>query len=110
MEQFETVVDIAYHQGENPNSGNLPKVVVVDFKHYRGPICDKNNPTHVPIAPIQQRCERCFCTRRQFPLQIACAKTIHSVQGHNTGPTGPNQTPNAIQDIACDLGTRNCET
>jgi hypothetical protein len=30
-----TVVDIVYHQGENPNSGHLPKVVVVDFKHYR---------------------------------------------------------------------------
>jgi hypothetical protein len=33
-----TVVDIVYHQGENPNNGHLPKVVVVDFKHYRGPI------------------------------------------------------------------------
>jgi hypothetical protein len=53
------VVDIVYHQGENPNSGNLPKVEVVDFKHYRGPIWDKNNPTHVPIAPIQRICERC---------------------------------------------------
>jgi hypothetical protein len=52
-----TVVDIVYHQGENPNSGHLPKVVVVDFKHYRGPIWDKNNHTHVAIAPIQQRCE-----------------------------------------------------
>jgi hypothetical protein len=33
-----TVVDIVYHQGENPKNGHLPKVVVVDFKHYRGPI------------------------------------------------------------------------
>jgi hypothetical protein len=105
-----TVVDIVYHQGENPNNGHLPKVVVVDFKHYRGPIWDKNNPTHVPIAPIQRRCERCCCTRRQVPLQIAWAKTIHSIQGHNAGPTGPNQSPNAIQSSVCDLGTRNCET
>jgi hypothetical protein len=55
-----TVVDIVYHQGENPNNGHyLPKVVLVDFKHHRGPIWDKNTPTHVPIAPIQRRCERC---------------------------------------------------
>jgi hypothetical protein len=76
--------------------------VVVDFKHYRGPIWDKNNPTHVPIAPIQRRCERCSCKRRHFPLQIAWDKTIRSVQGHNTGPTGPHQSPNAIQAIVCE--------
>jgi hypothetical protein len=100
------VVDIVYHQGENPNNGHLPKVLVVDFKHYRGPIWDKNNPTHVPIAPIQRRCERCCCTRRHVPLQIAWAKKIHSVQGHNAEPTGPNQSTNDIQAIVCDLGKR----
>jgi hypothetical protein len=105
-----TVVDIVYHQGENPNNGNLPKVVVVDFKHYRGPIWDKNNPTHVPIAPIQRRCEICCCIRRQVPLQIAWANTIHSIQGHDAAPTCPNQSPNAIQAIVCDFRTRNCET
>jgi hypothetical protein len=83
---------------------------VVYFKHYRGPIWEKNNPTHVPIAPIQRRCGRCCCTRIKFPLQIAWYKTIHSVQGHNARPTCPNQSPNAIQAIVCDLGTRNCET
>jgi hypothetical protein len=48
-----TVVDIIFRQGENPKEGHLPTVVVVDLKHYRGPIWDKDNPTHVPIVTIQ---------------------------------------------------------
>jgi hypothetical protein len=43
-----TGVDITFRQGENPNEGHLPTVVVVNLKHYRGPIWDKDNPTHVP--------------------------------------------------------------
>jgi hypothetical protein len=89
-----TVVDIIFGQGENPNEGHLPTVVVVDLKHYRGSIWDKDNPTHVPIVPIQRRCEPRCCTRKQIPLQIAWAKTIHSLQGHNAGPTAKHQTPN----------------
>jgi hypothetical protein len=50
------------------------------------------------------------CTRKQIPLQIAWAKTIHSLQGHNAGPTAENQTPNAIQRIVIHLGERKDET
>ena len=94
-----TVVDIIFKQGENPNEGHLPTVVVVELKHYRGPIWDTDNPTHVPIVPIERWCEPMCCTRKQIPLQIAWAKTIHSLQGHNAGPTAEHQTPNAIQRI-----------
>jgi hypothetical protein len=79
-------------------------MVVVDLKHYRGPIWDKDNPTHVPIVPIQRRYEPMCCTRKQIPLQIAWAKTIHSLQGHDAGPTAKHQTPNDIQRIVIHLG------
>jgi hypothetical protein len=105
-----TVVDIIFREGENPNEGHLPTVVVMDLKHYRGAIWDKDNPTHVPIVPIQRRCEPMCCTRKQRPLQIAWAKTINSLQGHNAGPTAKHQTPNAIQRIVIHLGERTDET
>jgi hypothetical protein len=105
-----TVVDIIFRQGENPNEGHLPTVVFVDLKHYRRPIWDKDNPTHVPILPIQRRCEPMCCTRKQIPLKIAWAKTIHSLQGHNAGPTGKHQTPNAIQSIVIHIWGRKDET
>jgi hypothetical protein len=105
-----TVVHIIFRQGENPNEGHLLTVVVVDLKHYRGPVWDKDNRTHVPIVPIQQRCEPMCCTREQISLHIAWAKTIHSLQGHNAGPTAKHQTPNAIQRNVIHLGERTYET
>jgi hypothetical protein len=50
------------------------------------------------------------CTRKQIPLQIAWAKTIHSLQGHNAGPTAKHQRPNDIQSIAIYIGERTDET
>jgi hypothetical protein len=50
------------------------------------------------------------CTRKQIPLQIPCAKTINSLQGHNAGPTAKYKTPNAIQRIVIHLGERTDET
>jgi hypothetical protein len=49
------------------------------------------------------------CTRKQIPLQIAWAKTIHSLQGNNAGPTAKHQTFNAFQRIAIHLGERTDE-
>ena len=103
------VVDIIFREGENPNNKDLPLVVVVDFKPYRAPVWDTQNLTHVPIVPVQRRCEPMCCTRKQIPLQIAWAKTIHSIQGHNAGPTAANQSPNAIQRIIVHLGERKYE-
>jgi hypothetical protein len=50
-----------------------------------------------------------FLTWKQIPLQIAWAKTIHSVQIHNSGPTAANQAPNAMQRISVRLGDRTYE-
>jgi hypothetical protein len=104
------VVDVIFKEGENLNEGHLTTVVIVDMKHYRGPIWYEDNPTHVPIVPIQRLCEPMCCTRKQIPLHIAWAKTIHSLQGHNAGPTAKHQTPNDIQRIIINLGERTDET
>jgi hypothetical protein len=101
-----TIIDIIFREGENLNDGDLLLVVVVEFKHYRGPIWDKKHPTHVSLVPIKKRCEPSYCTwySENIPLHIAWAKTIHSIGRHNAGPNPANQTPNAIQIIIIHLG------
>ena len=39
------VDEIVFEPGANPNYGQLPKYVVVDFPDYTGPIWDESNPT-----------------------------------------------------------------
>ena len=53
----------------------LPKFLVVRFNKYIGPPCDPNNPTFVPIPPIQ----RGSCTH--IPLKMAWSLTIHKSKG-----------------------------
>jgi hypothetical protein len=69
----------------------------------------RKKPTHVPIVPIQRRYEPMCCTRTQI-LLIACAKTVHSLQGHNAGPTAKHQTPNDIHRIVIHLREQTDET
>jgi hypothetical protein len=61
-----TVVDIIFQEGENPNDGDLSLVVVVDFKHYRGPIWDKQHPTHVPIVLIKKGVNQVVVLRKKY--------------------------------------------
>ena len=54
--------------------------------------------------------QKCFCCCRTYiPLRLAFAQTIHTFQGQNAGPVEPGQTPNAIQKLVCDPGTRRFE-
>jgi hypothetical protein len=50
-----------------------------------------------------------LCYRTYIPLQLAFAQTIHTFQGQNARPVGIGQTPNAIQKLVCDPGTRRFE-
>src|SRR5688500_16840643 len=50
----------------------------------------------------------CYC-RTYIPLRLAFAQTIHTFQGQNAGPVEPGQTPNAVQKLLCDPGTRRFE-
>jgi hypothetical protein len=33
---------------------DIPTLVVVDLKHYRGPVWDEETPKHVPLVHIQR--------------------------------------------------------
>lgn len=51
---------------------------------------------------ISQKCsvgrhKSCYVTRRQFPMRLACAKTIHKAQG------------STLNNVVDDLGTRKQE-
>jgi ATP-dependent exoDNAse (exonuclease V) alpha subunit len=90
-----TVIDIVYKQGENPNTSHFPHYVIVDFPSYIGISADPRHPTWIPIPtittynPLQIYC----------PLQLSYARTVHTFQGFQAGPT------QNIKRIVCDAGT-----
>ena len=105
-----TVVDIVFRPNENPNHGDLPLYILVDFHQYRGPVYIEGQPTLVPIPTVQKLCNKHKCCKREFvPLKLAFGKTIHTFQGQNAGPVAKGQPPNAVQCIICDPGTRQFE-
>ena len=56
------VIEISYAEDKNPNSGDMPKHVVVEFEHYCGPVWDKTTPKNVPIEHCKQLCKNFCCT------------------------------------------------
>ena len=86
------IKDIIFHENQGPPS--LPKAVIVDFPGYSGPplMCsgdeshpsyDKEKLTWVPIVPFTAKnfVNGKFRERRQIPLRVAHAITIHKSQG-----------------------------
>ena len=103
------VIDIVYHPSQSPPE-DLPLYVLLDIPQYCGPPFIETAPTVVPIAPIKVQCKNNFCCSRTYiPLQLAFAQTIHTFQGQNAGPVETGQTPNAVQKLVCDPGTRRFE-
>ncbi len=119
------VDEIIFQPGHNPNKGDLPHYVVVNFPQYVGPKWDLDNPTvsyikystkihniqsksyssfqkHVPIPTASYRCDKNCCLRTYVPLDVSYARTIHKFQGLTAGPVDEGKIPNMYQCIVCD--------
>lgn len=74
------IKDIVYKPGEQDNQSNLPLCIMVHFPRYTGPVCYGNT---IPIVPssVSFKKSNVNCTRKQFPIQLAYAISIHRSQG-----------------------------
>lgn len=79
------VEDIIYYNDKRPPS--LPDVVMVEVPNYSGPPFIPEKPKVVPIFPVERKIDcRChFCRRKQIPLRLGWATTIHRCQGMTIG-------------------------
>ena len=74
-----TVRDILYDAGDS-----LPYAILIEFDHYSGPkFFEKNDPRHnwIPINPVNIYNPIFSCSRKQYPIRLAYALTIHKSQG-----------------------------
>lgn len=98
-----TIIGFKFAPGKNPQTNDLPEYVVVDFPSYKGPPWIDDKPTYVPIPPVTVTCNRGCCEAYFIPLCLAFARTIHTFQGMEAGPS------KAIKKLIVDVGNSNFE-
>ena len=104
------VEEIVFAKGSSPNKGDLPIYVIVNFPLYRGPPWDKDNPTCIPIPPVTIRCRKQCCQRAFIPLDLSFARTIHTFQGLQAGPTPKGQQrQHMYEHVICDPDDKSVE-
>ena len=90
-----TVKEIVFADNKNPNIGDLPLYVAVEFQSYKPPNSvpsfDKMNPKVIPIPIVTAICKNSCCRINFCPLVIGFGRTIHSFQGQEVGPDKPIQ-------------------
>ena len=98
------VEDILYLNERKPPE--LPDVAMVRFPNYSGPPFISQDAQLVPIFPVERKmdCPCQFWRRKQIPLRLGWATTIHRCQGMTIGDQEINRY------IVINPGTRAFES
>jgi hypothetical protein len=65
------VIEIAYEHDTSQLDGSFPKFIIVDIPTYIGPTWIKDQPTWVPIPPIEIDCKKHCCKFFIYP-SVSC--------------------------------------